>query len=79
MPEPTAIPASITIHGPYEDALIAGFTLLGKIVEKQSPEVSSQLWKDWMELNKPLVTMATGLSAIVEAAVKGILSGGNPK
>jgi hypothetical protein len=48
---PTPIKAAI--HGPYEDAIIAGFALIGKLVDGQSPEQKIQIWQGWIDFWKP--------------------------
>ena len=51
IPVPTPIKAAI--HGPYEDAIIAGFALIGKLVDGQSPEQKIQIWQGWIDFWKP--------------------------
>lgn len=37
------------VHGPYEDLAIAALGLIGKIVDKQPPEVAAELWRGYLE------------------------------
>jgi hypothetical protein len=39
---------NLGVHGPYEDLAIAVVNLVTKIIDKQPPEVSVQLWKDYL-------------------------------
>ena len=52
IPVPTPIKA--VIHGPYEDAIIAGFALMGKLIDGQTPEQKAQIWQGWIDFWKPL-------------------------
>lgn len=52
---PITIPA---IHGPYEDSLIIGLTLLEKILDSQPPEVKAKLWEDFLAFQDRLHTFA---------------------
>lgn len=44
---------SVSAHGPYEDAIIAGFTLVGKLIDGQSPEQKVIIWQGWIDFWKP--------------------------
>jgi hypothetical protein len=48
------VPIKAAIHGPYEDAIIAGFTLMGKLIDGQTPEQKAQIWQGWIDFWKPL-------------------------
>jgi hypothetical protein len=39
---------NLGVHGPYEDLAIALVNLVSTIIKSQPPEVSVQLWKDYM-------------------------------
>lgn len=40
---------NISTHGPYEDAIIAGLTVIGKVIDGQPPEVKKLLWEMYVE------------------------------
>ena len=48
------VPIKAAIHGPYEDAIIAGFVLMGKLIDGQTPEQKAQIWQGWIDFWKPL-------------------------
>jgi hypothetical protein len=48
------VPIKTAIHGPYEDAIIAGFALMGKLIDGQTPEQKAQIWQGWIDFWKPL-------------------------
>jgi len=48
------VPIKAAIHGPYEDAIIAGFALMGKLIDGQTPEQKAQIWQGWIDFWKPL-------------------------
>lgn len=54
-----------TIHGPYEDAIIAICELMGKIVEGQPPAVKAELWDRYLTLTKPLHDLAVAVAGKV--------------
>jgi len=39
---------SLSVHGPYEDAIIEGFKLIEKLVDGQSPEQKAVIWQGWI-------------------------------
>lgn len=57
MPE-TNTPTALSVHGPYEDAIIAVATLFGKIIDGQPQETRAELWGRYLEATKPLHQLA---------------------
>ena len=37
------------IHGPYEDAMIAGFRFMEKLIDGQTAEQKAQAWQKWFD------------------------------
>jgi hypothetical protein len=48
-----ADPIQAAVHGPYEDAIIAGFTLVSKLIDGQTPEQKATIWQGWIDFWKP--------------------------
>ena len=55
-PVPTA-----AVHGPYEDAIIAGFHLLEKLIDGQSPEQRVKIWQNWIDFWQPFLEIGKHL------------------
>ena len=49
---PAAGTTSVSVHGPYEDALIAGFSLIEKLIDGQSAEQKKEIWQGWIDFWK---------------------------
>lgn len=64
----------IRIHGPYEDAIIAGCEVAKAVIDGQTPEVRAQLWQRWIEVTEPLHKLAVAagqdLAKLIEALKK---------
>lgn len=46
-PDPLPLPQGVSIHGPYEDAIVAGLNLLEKVIDSQPPEAKKKAWDDF--------------------------------
>lgn len=69
METPTPIsPASV--HGPYEDAFIAGLAVLNTVLEAASPAQKVQLWSDFLAFHSALQTFATKIDVFHLFTVK---------
>jgi hypothetical protein len=81
MPEPLVSSNSssnhISIHGPYEDVLIAGFHLLEKVIEGQDPATKAELWKRHLEVTKPLHEVAVQAASQIADWIKQLKSLGS--
>jgi hypothetical protein len=54
-----AIPSAI--HGPYEDAIIAGFSLLEKVLATVPAADQAKMWNDFLTFSSGLQTLAAKL------------------
>lgn len=43
---------------PGEALVVAGLDVLGKIVDKQPPEVAAEMWRRWLEWTAPFHAIA---------------------
>ena len=57
------LPTTAAVHGPYEDAIIAGFTLVEKLIEGQSAEQKVIIWQGWIDFWKPFNGVINKLGA----------------
>lgn len=62
----------IKVHGPYEDAIIAGCSLAEKVVDGQDPATRAELWKRHLEITAPLHKLATEAMSKVEQWILGV-------
>jgi hypothetical protein len=46
------------VHGPYEDLAIAGFLLIGKLIDGQTPDQKAKIWQNWIDFWQPLLELA---------------------
>ena len=70
-----ADPIRITVHGPYEDAIISGFNLLEKIVEKQDPASAKECWTRWLDATKGWSDLGTAMSKGLSDALAKMIGG----
>ena len=64
----------IKVHGPYEDAMIAGFELAGKVIEGQDAATKKECWMRLLEFTKPLHELAVSGMAKIEQFFKGLVA-----
>jgi len=64
----------IKVHGPYEDAIIAGCSLTEKIIEGQDAATKAELWKRHLEITAPLHKLAAEAMGKFEQWVSGLAS-----
>jgi hypothetical protein len=67
-------PINISVHGPYEDAMIAGFELLGKVVDKQDPATAKELWTRWLDATKGWSDLGAAMSKGLSDALAKLIS-----
>jgi len=65
---------AISIHGPYEDAIIKALEVVEKIVDKQPPEVAAELWKRTLEVTAPWHASSVTLSKQIADGIAGLLA-----
>jgi hypothetical protein len=69
---PTSPVISGVLHGPYEDAIIAGFKVMEKLIDGQTAEQKAQLWANWITFWQPFMEIAKSLSANLAGLIKGL-------
>ncbi len=52
----------VTIHGPYEDAIIELIRFFEKLIDGQSADQKIALWKNWIDVTQPLIDAIKGLN-----------------
>jgi hypothetical protein len=62
MTTPSPLIAAAAIHGPYEDMIIAAFTLIGKLIDGQTAEQKAKIWQDWITFWTPFVSLMNKLA-----------------
>ncbi len=62
----------LRIHGPYEDAMIAGCELVGKVIDGQDAATKKELWTRYLDATKPLHDMACQAATQIAEWLKGI-------
>ena len=69
----STVPTSLNavLHGPYEDAIIAGFQVMEKLIDGQTPEQKAQLWANWITFWQPFMVLAQSLSGNLAGLIKG--------
>ena len=72
---PDSNPIRVTIHGPYEDAIIAGFEVVKVIVEKQDPASAKECWTRWLDATKGLSDLGAAMSKGLSDALPKIVGG----
>lgn len=60
------------IHGPYEDAIIAGCEVAKAVIDGQTPEVKAELWKRWLEFTEPLHKLAVTAGGDIAKLIAGL-------
>jgi hypothetical protein len=68
LPSPTAPTGATSIHGPYEDAIIAGCEVLGKLIDGQTPAQKAQIWQNLINIGQPFLDAAVAQFKIWLAA-----------
>ncbi len=66
LPALPQLPASM--HGPYEDAIIAGCEVLGKLIDGQTPAQKAQIWQNLINIGQPFLDAAVAQFKIWLAA-----------
>lgn len=77
MPEevkPLGTLQAITIHGPYEDAIIKALEVAKLTIESQPPEARAELWRRWLEWSAPLHKASVALSEALAANIQALLA-----
>ncbi len=69
-PVPLESAQSISLHGPYEDAIIAACNVIEKIVEGQDAATRKELWDRYLELTRPLHNAAVEAAKSIERFFK---------
>jgi hypothetical protein len=68
-PIPNLVPTSTALHGPYEDAIIAGFKVMEKLIDGQTVEQKAKLWQNWIDFWQPFMEIAKNFS---QGLLKGV-------
>jgi len=72
-------PQSVSFHAPYEDAIIAGFELLGKVIDGQDAATKKELWTRYLDATKPWHELSLKLGdRLIEPLTKLIAGGDKP-
>jgi hypothetical protein len=65
-------PQMVRIHGPYEDAIIAGCEVIKAVIDGQDPATKKELWTRYLEFTQPLHALATQAMSDVAKFFKGL-------
>jgi hypothetical protein len=62
----------VRIHGPYEDAMIAGCELVEKIIDGQDAATKKELWTRYLDATKPLNDLAVEAGKQIANFLQGL-------
>lgn len=68
-------PIRVAVHGPYEDAMIAGFELLGKVIDKQDAASAKECWTRWLDATKGWSDLGAAMSKGLSDALAKMIGG----
>jgi hypothetical protein len=68
----TSNPIQAALHGPYEDAIIAGFSLLEKLIDGQTADQKAKIWSDWIAFWQPFVDLGKAFGANLAKQIQGL-------
>jgi hypothetical protein len=72
VPDPTEGVQIVRIHGPYEDAIIAGCEVIKAVIDGQDPATKKELWNRYLDFTAPIHQLATDAMRDVAKFFKGL-------